>query len=143
MRKNAFLFFLSILLLLSACVSAEYQDMKGTWIGENGTIYLLNETIQEIPANANTWIINMQKDKIISGYKTYLSPIKGSSNESFVGVFDPDGTTLNIIDQPGALIKGVLVDQNTLSMVILNPGLNSAGNRTSIAVSVTLHRKTG
>lgn len=139
--------FVAILVLLGALLLtvpgtvAEYPDMVGTWIDENGTVYLVGNEIQSNPAGINTWVITMQSDKVVSGYKTYLKDGNKTANETFVGIFDPDGKTMNIIDQPGGLTKGTLLDPDSLVVTLMDPGNNSAGTRVSMAVTLTLHRQ--
>ncbi len=114
-------------------------DMKGTWISDDGTVYLLADGIQTMGAGKNTWVVTSQDGRVISGYKTFL---QGGipANQTFAGIFDPDGKTLSFIDQPGGWAKGTLTDADTLYIGMMNPG-DKAKTSAAMAIAMTLHRQ--
>jgi hypothetical protein len=119
---------------------ADYPDMRGTWISDDGSLYFLNATVQNLPAGQNTWVFNSQNGKGISGYKSF--PWGGSTqNQTIAGIFDPDGKTIYFIDQPGGWATGSLLDPDTLSVTLMNPGGYSNNTGYKMVLSMTLHRQ--
>jgi len=119
---------------------ADYPNMSGTWKSDDGSLYFLNTTVQNVPAGQNTWVFNSQNGKGFSGYKTF-SWGGSTQNQTIVGIFDPDGKTIYFIDQPGGWAKGSLVDPDTLSVTLMNPGGYSNTTGYKMVLTMTLHRQ--
>ncbi|WP_292520237.1 cache domain-containing protein [Methanoculleus sp.] len=117
-------------------VRADYPTMVGVWRADDGAVYSLNDTIEEMPAGENTWVVNAQNDRVISGFKVFSLPDGTVENQTFVGIFNPDKETISFIDQPGGWATGSLADQDTLFIAWTNPG----GDAATMAGTLTLHR---
>lgn len=137
MRKQMIILVLCIIAGCIPMVIADYPAMNGTWKSDDGSLYLLNDTIEKLVAGENTWVIDEQDKGVINGYKTFFKPDGTMDNQTFVGIFDPDGKTISFIDQPGGWAKGTLTDTDTLFIAMLSPGKDSD----PMAITLTLHRQ--
>ncbi|BBL69238.1 cache domain-containing protein [Methanoculleus chikugoensis] len=117
-------------------IRADYPAMVGVWRADDGTVYFLNDTIDKMPAGENRWVVTAQDDRVISGFKIFSLPDGTVENQTFVGIFNPDGETISFIDRPGEWATGSLADQNTLFIAWTNPGDDTA----TMAGSLILHR---
>ena len=118
---------------------APIPDMKGTWKSDDGTVYLLNDGIRTMAAGENTWVVTLQNGRVISGYKIF-SMSGTMANQTFAGIFDPDGKTISFIDQPGGWAKGSLTDADTIYIGMMNPG-DKTKTSAAMAIAMTLHRQ--
>jgi len=119
--------------------SINYPDITGTWKSENAAGWNLNTTIQDVTIGQNTWEFSSQEGPVVKGYKLFRQPDGPDVNQTLMGIFDPDGKSLTIIDQPGGWAKGTLIDPNTMSIVLTySCGKDTGGN--SFALVMTLHR---
>jgi len=118
-------------------VRADYPAMVGVWRADDGAVYFLNDTIDEMPAGENRWVVTAQDDRVISGFKVFSLPDGTVENQTFVGIFNPDKEIISFIDQPGGWATGSLTDPDTLFIAWTNPGDNTA----SMAGILTLHRE--
>ncbi|KAF5087198.1 Single Cache domain 2 [anaerobic digester metagenome] len=119
-------------------VRADYPGMVGVWRADDGVVYFLNDTIDEVLAGENRWVVTAQDDRVISGFKVFSLPDGTVENQTFVGIFDPNKETISFIDQPGGWATGTLADQDTLYIAWTNPG----GDTATVAGALTLHRDT-
>ena len=126
----------------TGAVSSAPASLTGTWKANDGQMYVLtaNNSVQQVTVNENTWVIKTQKGPVISGYKTFISSDGSLTNETLLGVIDPDGKTVYFIDQPGGWAKGTLTDPNTMFIALVNPGSGMSDPEGSIALTMTLHR---
>jgi hypothetical protein len=117
-------------------VRSNYPAMVGVWRADNGAMYFLNDTIDEMSAGENMWVVNAQSDRVISGFKVFSLPDGTVENQTFVGIFNPDRETISFIDQPGGWATGSLAGQDTLFIAWTNPGDDTV----TMAGVLTLHR---
>lgn len=123
----------------SATSSGNYPDITGTWKSENTAGWNLNTTIQDVTIGQNTWVFSSQDGPVAKGYKLFRQPDGPDVNQTLMGIFDPDGKSLTIIDQPGGWAKGTLTGPDTLFVVLTySSGKDTGGN--SFALTMTLHR---
>lgn len=115
---------------------ADYPEMIGVWRADGGLVYFLNDTIEKTPTGENTWVVNSQDGRVISGSKTFSLPDGTVQNQTFVGIFVPDGETIMFVDQQGEWAMGSLVEPDSLFIAWTNPGDSTA----TIAGTLTLNR---
>jgi len=143
-----------VLVLLSAgCTSAPgttttpvatetYPDITGTWKSSDESGWNLNTTIQDVTVGENTWVFVSQEGPVVKGFKLFRQPDGPDVNQTILGIFDPEGKSLTIIDQPGGWAKGTLTDPDTMVIVLTySSGKDTGGN--SFALAMTLHREKG
>jgi hypothetical protein len=119
-----------------------YPDITGTWksSGEGG--WNLNTTIQDVSVGENTWVFASQEGPVVKGFKLFRQPYGPDVNQTVLGIFDPEGKSLTIIDQPGGWAQGTLTDPDTMFVVLTySSGKDTGGN--SFALAMTLHREKG
>jgi len=117
----------------------KYPDIIGTWKSSNEAGWNLNTTIQDVSVGENTWVFSSQEGPVVKGFKLFRQPYGPDVNQTVLGIFDPDGKSLTIIDQPGGWAKGTLIDPDTMSIVLTySNGKDTGGN--SFAMTMTLHR---
>ena len=118
----------------------EYPDITGTWISDEETGYYLNTTIQPVAIGTNTWIFTSQRGHIVEGYKVFRQPDGTYANQTLVAIFDPDGQSVYMIDQPGGWAKGTIVGPNTIFLALTHAGgKDTDGN--AFAMTMTFHRQ--
>ncbi|MCE5337322.1 MAG: cache domain-containing protein [Methanomicrobiaceae archaeon] len=115
---------------------ADYPEMIGIWRADGGFVYFLNDTVEKTPTGENTWVVNSQDGRVISGSKTFSLPDGTVENQTFIGIFVPDGETIMFVDQQGELAMGSLVEPDSLFIAWTNPGDSTA----RIAGTLTLNR---
>lgn len=118
----------------------EYPDITGVWISDEETGYYLNTTIQPVAIGTNTWIFTSQRGHISEGYKVFTQPDGSFANQTLVGIFDPDGKSVYMIDQPGGWAKGTIVGPDTLFLVLTHAGGRDTGGN-AFAMTMTFHRQ--
>ncbi|MDD5142054.1 hypothetical protein [Methanoregula sp.] len=120
----------------------KYPDITGTWKSENEAGWNLNTTIQDVAVGENTWVFASQEGPVVKGFKLFRQPYGPDVNQTVLGIVDPDGKSLTIIDQPGGWAKGTLIDPDTMSIVLTySSGKDTGGN--SFALIMMLHRVKG
>lgn len=118
----------------------EYTDITGVWISDGEAGYYLNTTIQPVAIGRNTWIFTSQHGHIAEGYKVFKQPDGTYANQTLVGIFDPDGKSVYMIDQPGGWAKGTMVGPDTLFLVLTHTGgKDTDGN--AFAMTMMFHRQ--
>lgn len=126
----------------SAGASVQYPDITGTWKSDNEAGFYLNSTIQDVAIGQNTWVFVSQDGPVAKGYKLFRQPDGPDAKQTLMGIYDPDGKSLTIIDQPGGWAKGTLTGPDTMSVVLIySNGKDTGGN--SFALVMTLHRVNG
>lgn len=126
----------------SAVTPAHYPDITGTWKSTDEAGWNLNTTIQDVTVGENTWVFASQEGPVVKGFKLFRQPYGPDVNQTVVGIFDPEGKTLTIIDQPGGWAQGTLTDPDTMFVVLTySSGKDTGGN--SFALAMTLHREKG
>lgn len=122
--------------------SGQYPDITGTWKSSDEAGYYLNSTIQDVAIGQNTWVFTSQEGSVAKGYKLFRQPDGPDVKQTLAGIFDPDGKSLTIIDQPGGWAKGTLTGPDTMIVVLTySSGRDTGGN--SFAMTMTLHRVNG
>lgn len=120
--------------------SLHYPDITGTWKSADEAGWNLNTTIQDVTVGQNTWVFASQDGPVVKGYKLFRQPDGPDVQQTLIGIFDPDGKSLTIIDQPGGWAKGTLTGPDTMSVVLTySSGKDTGGN--SFALTMTLHRE--
>jgi hypothetical protein len=122
--------------------TADYPDITGTWVSDDEAGYYLNTTVQPVALGENTWIFTSQHGHIAEGYKVFNQPDGTFANQTMVGMFDPDGRSVYIIDQPGGWAKGTIVGPDTMFLVLTYAGGKDTGGN-SFAMTMTFHREKG
>jgi hypothetical protein len=123
----------------SSSSDGNYPDITGTWKSGNEAGWNLNTTIQDVTIGQNTWVFASQEGPVVKGFKLFQQPDGLDVNQTVLGIFDPEGKSLSIIDQPGGWAKGTLVDPDTMVIVLTySSGKDTGGN--SFALTMTLHR---
>jgi hypothetical protein len=126
----------------SASSAGSYPDITGTWKSTDEGGWNLNTTIQDVAVGENTWVFASQEGPVVKGFKLFRQPFGPDVNQTVLGIFDPDGKSLTIIDQPGGWAKGTLIDPDTMFLVLTySSGKDTGGN--SFALVMTLHREKG
>lgn len=115
---------------------ADYPEMIGIWRADGGLVYFLNDTVEKTPTGENTWVVNSQDGRVISGSKMFSLPDGTVKNQTFVGIFVPDGETIMFVDQQGEWGMGSLVEPDSLFIAWTNPGDSTA----TVAGTLTLNR---
>jgi hypothetical protein len=125
-----------------AVPSAHYPDITGTWKSADEAGWNLNTSIQDVTVGENTWVFASQDGPVVKGFKLFRQPDGPDVNQTVLGIFDPEGKTLTIIDQPGGWAKGTLTGPDTMFVVLTySSGKDTGGN--SFALAMTLHRVKG
>jgi len=120
----------------------KYPDITGTWKSSDEAGYYLNNTIQDVTIAQNTWVFSSQDGAVAKGYKLFRQPDGPDVQQTLIGIFDPDGKSLTIIDQPGGWAKATLTGPDTIFVVLTySSGKDTGGN--SFALTMTLHRVKG
>jgi hypothetical protein len=120
----------------------KYPDITGTWKSTDEAGWNLNTSIQDVVVGENTWVFATQEGPIVKGFKLFRQPDGPDVNQTLMGIFDPEGKTLTIIDQPGGWAKGTLTGPDTMVVVLTySSGKDTGGN--SFAMALTLHRVKG
>jgi hypothetical protein len=120
----------------------KYPDITGTWKSADEAGWNLNTTIQDVAVGENTWVFASQEGPVVKGFKLFRQPDGPDVNQTLIGIFDPEGKSLTIIDQPGGSAKGTLTGPDTMSVVLTySSGKDTGGN--SFALVMTLHRVKG
>ena len=123
----------------SAPALENFPDITGTWKSSDEAGYYLNNTIQDVTIGQNTWVFVSQDGPAARGYKLFRQPDGPDVQQTLVGIYDPDGKSLTIIDQPGGWAKGTLTGPDTMFVVLTySSGKDTGGN--SFALTMTLHR---
>lgn len=118
----------------------QYPNITGVWISDDEAGYYLNTTIQPVAIGKNTWIFTSQHDHIAEGYKVFIQPDGTFANQTLLGIFDPDGKSVYMIDQPGGWAKGTIVGPDTMFLVLTHAGgKDTDGN--AFAMTLTFHRQ--
>jgi len=117
-----------------------YPDITGVWKSDDEAGYYLNTTIQPVAIGENTWIFTSQHGHIVEGYKVFKQPDGTFANQTLVGIFDPDGKSVYLIDQPGGWAKGTIVGPDTLFLVLTHAGGRDTGGN-AFAMTMTFHRQ--
>lgn len=119
-----------------------YPDLTGTWTSSDEAGWNLNSTIQPVAIGQNTWVFSSQDRYLLRGFKLFRQPTGESANQTVVGIIDPDGKSVTIIDQPGGSAKATLTGPDTLFVALTYAnGRDTGGN--SFAMAMTLHRVPG
>ena len=118
----------------------EYPNITGVWISNEEAGYYLNTTIQPVALGKNTWIFTSQHGHIAEGYKVFKQPDGSFANQTLVGIFDPDGKSVYMIDQPGGWAKGTIVGPDTMFLVLTHAGGKDTGGN-AFAMTMTFHRQ--
>jgi hypothetical protein len=118
----------------------EYPNITGVWISDDEAGYYLNTTIQPVAIGKNTWIFTSQHGHIAKGYKVFKQPDGTYANQTLVGIFDPDGKSVYMIDQPGGWAKGTIVSPDTMFLVLTHTGGKDTGGN-AFAMTMTFHRQ--
>jgi len=122
--------------------AASYPDITGTWKSTDEAGWNLNTTIQDVTIGQNTWVFSSQEGAVVKGFKLFRQPYGPDVNQTVLGIVDPEGKSLTIIDQPGGWAKGTLIDPDTMSIVLTySSGKDTGGN--SFALTMMLHRVKG
>ena len=122
--------------------SVPYPDITGTWKSSGEAGWNLNTTIQDVTVGQNTWVFASQEGPVVKGFKLFRQPDGPDVNQTLIGIFDPEGKSLTIIDQPGGSAKGTLTGPDTMFVVLTySSGKDTGGN--SFALVMTLHRVKG
>lgn len=120
----------------------KYPDITGTWKSSGEAGWNLNTTIQDVAVGENTWVFTSQEGPVVKGFKLFRQPDGPDVNQTLMGIFDPEGKSLTIIDQPGGWAKGTLTGPDTMFVVLTYAsGKDTGGN--SFAMSLTMHRVKG
>jgi len=161
MRKGIFSVFMAsiliVLLFCAACTttsgtppaspatytpSGGYPDITGTWRSSGEAGWNLNTSIQDVAVGENVWVFATQEGSVVKGFKLFRQPDGPDVNQTVLGIFDPDGKSLTIIDQPGGWAKGTLTGPDTMFVVLTYAsGKDTGGN--SFALTMMLHRVKG
>jgi hypothetical protein len=123
----------------SAVTSAHYPDITGTWKSADEAGWNLNTTIQNVTIGQNTWVFTSKDGHVVKGFKLFRQPDGSDVNQTLIGIFDPEGETLTIIDQPGGWAKATLTGPDTMVVVLTYSGGKDTGGN-SFALTMTLHR---
>lgn len=118
----------------------QYPDITGVWISDDEAGYYLNTTIQPVALGTNTWIFTSQNGHVAEGYKVFRQPDGSFANQTLMGIFDPDGKSVYMIDQPGGWAKGTIVGPDTMFLVLTHPGGKDTGGN-AFAMTMTFHRQ--
>jgi hypothetical protein len=118
----------------------EYPNITGVWISDDEAGYYLNTTIQPVALGKNTWIFTSQHGHVAEGYKVFKQPDGSFANQTLVGIFDPDGKSVYMIDQPGGWAKGTIVGPDTMFLVLTHTGGKDTGGN-AFAMTMTFHRQ--
>jgi len=118
----------------------EYPNITGVWISDDEAGYYLNTTIQPVAIGKNTWIFTSQHGHIAEGYKVFRQPDGTYANQTLVGIFDPDGKSVYMIDQPGGWAKGTIISPDTMFLVLTHTGGKDTGGN-AFAMTMTFHRQ--
>jgi hypothetical protein len=120
----------------------KYPDITGTWKSTDEAGWNLNTSIQDVAVGENTWVFASQEGPVVKGFKLFRQPDGPDVNQTVVGIFDPDGKSFTIIDQPGGWAKGTLTGPDTMFVVLTYAsGKDTGGN--SFALTMMLHRVKG
>jgi len=126
----------------SSLSAGNYPDITGTWKSTDEAGWNLNTTIQDVAIGQNTWVFASQEGPVAKGFKLFRQPDGPDVNQTLMGIFDPEGKTLTIIDQPGGWVKGTLTGPDTMAVVLTYSGGEDTGGN-SFALAMTLHRIKG
>ena len=118
----------------------EYPNLTGVWVSGEEAGYYLNTTIQPVAIGKNTWIFTSQHGHIAEGYKVFQQPDGSYANQTLVGIFDPDGKSVYMIDQPGGWAKGTIVNPDTLFLALTHAGSKDTDGN-AFAMTMTFHRQ--
>ncbi|PKG32376.1 hypothetical protein [Methanoregula sp.] len=122
--------------------SMNYPDITGTWKSSGEAGWNLNTTIQDVTVGENTWVFASQQGPVVKGFKLFRQPYGPDVNQTVLGIFDPDGKSLTIIDQPGGWAKATFTGPDTMFVVLTYAsGKDTGGN--SFALTMMLHRVKG
>lgn len=117
----------------------KYPDITGTWKSTGEAGWNLNTSIEDVAVGENTWVFATQDGPVVKGFKLFRQPNGPDVNQTLMGIFDPEGETLTIIDQPGGWAKGTLTGPDTMFVVLTySSGKDTGGN--SFAMSLVMHR---
>jgi len=117
-----------------------YPDITGTWVSDDATGYNLNTTVRPVTIGTNTWIFTAQDGQVAQGYKVFHQPDGTFANQTMIGVLDPDGRSVIILDQPGGWAKGTLIGRDTMYLVLTYTGkTDTDGN--SFVMTMTFNRQ--
>jgi hypothetical protein len=118
MKGYVTVLFLCLVLGMISITTADIPSLVGNWTGP--FVEYDNQTFSELDAGIFYFNITEQKDRIFSGYSSYVKPDGTQLKTDMAGVISADGTELSVVEQNNGYSNGKILGPDAFELTYLS-----------------------